>query len=235
MTGPIAAGEPFLADDFRFVHDRTDRRTKMTLPGPMTIIDSTVDSYYGDEESLAMDLAGAICVEVQALAEAGCPVVQFDEPAFARYPSKTSDYGIRALEACLEGVEGVTSVVHICRGYPIEGYAKAGTDGYSLVAPMLAGSAIDQVSIEAANPDLGQEVLELFGDKAVIFGLVDVGDPRVETVEEIETRIKTALDHIDADRLVVGPDCGMVYLDPAIAKAKMANIVVAAHRVRESL
>jgi len=235
ITGPIATRQLFLAADYQFIRDRTERRVKMTIPGPMTIIDSVKDEYYCDDVALAMDLAATIRMEVEALAAAGCNVVQFDEPVFARFPKKVSEYGLRALEACFEGVTDITTVVHICCGYPIEGYDKANADSYTHLAPMLANSKIDQISIEGAHRPLDPGVLQRFGDKGVIFGVVDVGDSRIETAEEIEARIKQVLDHIEPDRLSVGPDCGMVFLDPDVAKAKLMNLVEGARRVWERL
>ena len=235
IAGPVASTGAFLVDDYCFTRSRTDHQIKVTIPGPMTISDSAKNEYYRDEESLAMDLALAIRKEVSALANAGCEVIQFDEPAFARYPQQVHDYGMRALESCFEGVQGVTTVVHICRGYPIEGYTKADLDSYSLLAPALAKSKVDQVSIEASHGPVDPAILETFGEKSVIFGVVDIGKPGVETVGDIELQIRRTLEHIEPDRLVVGPDCGMVFLDPEIAKAKLANLVEAAHRVREDI
>ena len=200
-----------------------------------TIIDSVIDENYSDDEALAMDLAAAIRMEVEALAAAGCNVVQFDEPVFARYPKRVSEYGLRALEACFEGIAGITTVAHICCGYPVEGYEKAESDSYTQLAPRLADSKIDQISIEGAHRSLDLGVLRKFGDKVVILGVVDIGDSRIETADEIEARIGQALDHIRPDRLSLGPDCGMVFLDPEVAKAKLTNLVEGARRVRESL
>ncbi len=235
ITGPIATRQPFLAADYQFIRDRTERQVKMTIPGPMTIIDSVLDDYYGDDVALAMDLAATIRTEVETLAAAGCDVVQFDEPVFARSPEKVLEYGLRALEACFEGITGITTVVHICCGYPIEGYDKADADSYTHLAPMLANSKIDQISIEGAHGPLDPVVLQGFGDKGVIFGVVDAGDSRIETVEEIEARIKQVVGHVDPGRLSVGPDCGMVFLDPEVAKAKLTNLVEGARRAREGL
>ena len=229
ITGPVAMREVSLAADYRFARKRTKRLIKMT------IIDSVKDEYYGDEVALAMDLAATIQMEVESLAAAGCNVVQFDEPVFARYPKKVFDYGLRALEACFEGITGITTVVHICCGYPIEGYDKANSDSYTHLAPMLANSKIDQISIEGAHRPLDPGVLQRFGYKGVIFGVVDVGDSRIETVEEIEARIKQVLDNIEPNRLSLGPDCGMIFLDPEVAKAKLTNLVEGARRVWEGL
>ncbi len=146
-----------------------------------------------------------------------------------------SKYGLRALEACFEGIADITTVVHICCGYPIEGYEKANADSYIHLAPMLANSKIDQISIEGTHRRLDPVVLQRFGNKGVIFGVVDVGDSRIETIEEIEARINQVLNYVEPHRLSVGPDCGMVFLDPDVAKAKLMNLVESARRVRESL
>ena len=235
ITGPVTSRQIFLTADYNFVRKRTGRRIKMTIPGPLTIIDSARDAYYGDEAALAFDLARAIRVEVEALAAAGCDIIQFDEPCFVRNPQKVFDYGLQAVEACFLGVSGINTVIHMCCGYPVEGYPKASADGYSLLAPILANSNIDQVSIEGAHRPFDPQVLRKFGEKQVEFGLLDVGESRVETVEQIELRIKQVLEHIEPDRLFLGPDCGMIHLSPEFAKAKLTNLVGAARRVRESL
>ena len=167
----------------------------MTIPGPMTIIDSAIDEHYGDAVALAMDLATAIRMEVTSLAAAGRNVVQFDEPVFARFPKKVFDYGLRALEACFEGFTGITTVVQTCCGHPIEGYDKAKSDSYTHLAPLLAGSRIDQVSIEGAHRPSDLGALQRFGDEGVILGVVDVGNPRTETIHEFEARMIQVLDH----------------------------------------
>jgi 5-methyltetrahydropteroyltriglutamate--homocysteine methyltransferase len=126
-------------------------------------------------------------------------------------------------------------VVHVCRGYPIEGYAKADLDSYNRIAPALAESKIDQVSIAGSHRPVDPSLIEALGEKTVNFGLVDIGDPELESVGNIELQIRRILEHIDHDRLIVAPDCGMVLLDPEVAGAKLTNMVEAAHRVREGM
>ncbi|MCZ6789030.1 MAG: 5-methyltetrahydropteroyltriglutamate--homocysteine methyltransferase [Chloroflexi bacterium] len=236
ITGPIRSQGVFLATDYQFVRDRTDRRIKVAIPGPLTIIDSMKDEYYEDEAELAMDLATAIRVDVEALAAAGADLIQFDEPVFVRYPEKVSDFGLRALERCFEGVSGIATVVHMCFSYSgFEGYRKAPTERYGLLAPMLATSKIDQISIEAAHRPLDLRVIQDFGQKDIEYGVVDVGSRRVETVEEIAGKIRAVLEHVDPSRLSVSPDCGMTYLDSNVATGKLTNLVQAAQRVRDEL
>ncbi len=212
ITGSVASAGVFLVDDFRFTQNLTDRQIKVTIPGLMTIIDSVKNEYYRDESSLAMDLAAAILKGVRALVEAGCQIIQFDEPALARYPKKMIVYGIRALEACFDGIVGVTTAVHICRGAPVEGYAKANIDNYTRIAPTLAIFKIDQVSIEGSGQPIEPQFMEAFGDKTIIFGLIDIGKPEVETVSGIESQIRRILEYVGPDRLALGPDCGMIFL-----------------------
>lgn len=235
IIGPVSSTGATLVEDFRFTRNLTGRQVKVTIPGPMTIIDSTKDDYYHNDAHLAADLAAAIREEVVVLAEAGCEVIQFDEPSFARYPEAVHDYGIKALEACFDGAPGVETAVHICRGYPIEGYEKAEVESYRLIAPALARSKIDQVSIEGSHGATDPTLVKLFGDKTVIFGSVDVGDPTVESVSDIESQIRGVLEHIHPRNLAVGPDCGMVLLEPEVALAKLTNLVEAARRVRETI
>ena len=237
ITSPVVSRQVFLVTDYQFIRDRTDRRIKMTIPGPMTMIDSTKDEYYGDERALAIDLAAAIRVEVEALATAGCDIIQFDEPVFVRYPEKALDYGLSALEACFEGITTITTVVHICCGYPVDlkRWPKASPDNYALITSLLAGSKIDQISIEAAHQSLDLEVLHGFGSKDIILGLVDTGEPCIETVEAIENRIRQGLDYVKPERLCLAPDCGMLLLEPDVARAKLTHLVEAARRVREQL
>lgn len=104
ITASIAAGAPFLPEDWRRASAATERPVKITLPGPMTIADSTAEVYYGDERRLAAALGYALNVEIRALAEAGCMWIQIDEPVFACYPDRAIAYGIDALSRCFHGV-----------------------------------------------------------------------------------------------------------------------------------
>ncbi len=237
ISGPITPRKVSLPADYQFVRERTNRQVKMTIPGPVTIMDFSKDQYYGDDTVLAMELAGAIRTEVEALRAVGCKIIQFDEPSFLRYPDKVLDYGLRALEACFAGITDITTVVHICCGLPsdLKDQPKANQDDYSCIAPALALSNIDQISIEGAHRSLDARVLREFGNKEIIFGVVDIGNPHVETVEHIESRIKRVLHCVGSDRLLIGLDCGMIYLDPPVAKSKLTNLVEAVRRVREHL
>ena len=234
ITGPIVAGAPFLVDDWQCARSATDRPIKMTLPGPMTIIDSTVDAYYGEERRLARDLADALAHEALALAEAGCRHMQIDEPVFARQAEKALDWGIEMLERAFAGLPpGVTRIVHICCGYPsaldLDDFPKAPKEAYAMLAGALdACRSIDCVSIEDAHRHNDLGLLELFTKTSVILGVLRIAHTRIETEEEIRHRLSAALDHIDAERLLAGPDCGLAMLDADTASRKLTNMCLAA-------
>jgi 5-methyltetrahydropteroyltriglutamate--homocysteine methyltransferase len=234
ITGPVRAGAPFLPDDWRSAQSVTDRPVKITLPGPMTITDTTVDLTYGDEVKLGRDLAEALNAEVLALAAAGCRHIQIDEPVFARKPRQALDYGIENLERCWHGVPpGITKVAHICCGYPNyldqRDYVKADRQAYFELATAMDETATDVISIEDAHRPNDLALLELFRRTGVILGVVAIADSRVESVEEVRARLKAALEHIPAERLMAGPDCGLGFLGRELSIKKLKVLSEAAH------
>lgn len=236
VTGPIRAREPILPRDYRLAQAATDKPVKITLPGPLTIAGSTADSYYNDEARLGADLAHALNQEVLALADAGCTWVQIDEPVFARTPDKALAFGFDNLERCFDGLpDHVTRVVHMCCGYPDrldqEGFMKADRLAYLRLAEAVERSSIDALSIEDAHRYNDLSLLERFRKTTIIFGSVAVARSRVETVDEIASRLKAALQHVDAARLMVAPDCGLGYLSAELVRAKLHNMVEAARSV----
>lgn len=231
---PVAAGPPFLAEDWRHASAVTDRPVKMTVPGPMTIVDSTVDAYYGDEVKLARALAEALNVEIRRLADAGCRHIQIDEPLFARRPEAALDWGIECLERCFHGVPpAVSRIMHMCCGYPAalnqSDYPKADRAAYGVLAGPLDESSLDAVSIEDAHRHNDLSLLEKFTRTDVILGCVDIANTRVEDAGEITARLRTAREHIDPARLIAAPDCGLAMLDRNTAMRKMTNLAAAAH------
>lgn len=235
VRGQIKSRSHFLVEDFKYLQSLTNKQIKVTIPGPVTIIDSVKDAYYFDERKLALDLAKAIRKEVLALAEAGCTLIQFDEPVFIRDPKKFFSYGLEALQACFEGVNNITKQVHICRGYPKEGVPKTEASRYAQIIESLSTLDIEAIAIEDAHEHLGLDIFRRFGSKKVILGVVDIGNPLVETVEEIENRIKEVLEVVPPERLMIAPDCGLLLLKPEIAKAKLTNMVLAARKINDLL
>merc|ERR1719291_142277 len=175
-----------------------------------------------DEEELAADLAVIVNRQARMLAAAGCPVIQIDEPVFCRYPEKALKWGVNMLDRCFEGVEGCERQVHVCCGYPDhldqEGYKKADPDTYFRLAPAIDASCVDAVSIEDAHRYNDLKLLKLFKKTKVILGVVKTSSSKIETVEEIEHRLREALKYIDAERLCVAPDCGLGLLTPSLIR-----------------
>ncbi len=235
VSGRIEPQGHFLRYDWQIAQKIADNGNsiKITLPGPMTIADTLVDEYYGNEMELNKALAEALNTEIRDLADAGCRWIQVDEPLFARYPDKALAYGIENLERCFHGVhEEVNRVVHLCCGYPRElddpDPPKADRQSYFVLADALDQAGVDAVSIEDAHRYNDLELLERFGHTKVVLGVVAIAKARIETVDEIRDRLSAALHHIDPQRLIAGPDCGLGMLDKDTAYAKLENLVAAA-------
>jgi 5-methyltetrahydropteroyltriglutamate--homocysteine methyltransferase len=235
VTGRVEPeGHHFLDRDFTVAQAATDHPVKITVPGPLTIIDTTANVHYDNERDLAMDLAAALNFEIRALAAAGCRHIQVDEPVFARRVDDALDFGIESLARCFDGVPSeVTRVMHMCCGYPghldDENYPKADIDSYFKLAEELDSSGLDQISLEHAHRANDLTLLEKFQQTDVVLGVIDVARSHVETVEEITDKLASALNHIDANRLVAAPDCGLVLLDREMAMSKLRNMSEAAH------
>ena len=209
---------------------------KFTLPGPLTIMDTSADCFYHDRKKLTHDLATTVNREILSLVEAGCKYVQVDEPLFARHVDDAISFGFEGLEHCFHRVpKEVTRIVHMCCGYPDhlddENYHKADPDSYSELANYADEAGFEQLSIEDAHCCNDLSLLDKFTRKTIIFGAVSVARSRVEPVEEIAARLKEVLNHIDRDRLVIAPDCGLGLLPPLIAQEKLTRMVNAAKLV----
>jgi 5-methyltetrahydropteroyltriglutamate--homocysteine methyltransferase len=235
ITGPIEAGLPFLVRDWQVAQSATKRPVKLTVPGPLTIGDNVADEYYReDARARGAALADALNVEIRRLAEAGCPAIQVDEPAFARRVEDAFAFGAEHLERCFHRVPPSTErVVHVCCGYPdrldAEDYPKAPNAAYFELAGVLDEVAIDAVSIEDAHRRNDLALLERFARKKVILGVVDIARSRLEEVEEVRDRLRAAQGHIDAHRLLAAPDCGLGLLGRDLAREKLKVLTNAAH------
>ena len=234
IVGPVRPRESFLPRDWRIAQSFTDRPVKITLPGPMTISDSTADAFYGDPKRLGADLADALNAEVQALAQAGCRHIQIDEPLFSRMPDEALAYGIENLERAVHGCpKDVVRTMHMCCGYPDRldhpDYPKAPLDSYQRLAELMEESVFDAVSLEDAHRHNDLTMLETYRTTTIVLGVVTIAETRVETVEEIRVRLSQALEHIDAARLIAAPDCGLGLLGRTLAKVKLRNLCEAAH------
>ena len=225
IVGPISSKKIQLDKDWQSAQQFTNNPLKITLPGPMTISDSIANNYYDDPKKMGFDFAQALNKEVLALVEAGCKYIQVDEPVFARKPDEAIEYGMENLERTMHGIpEEVKRVCHICCGYPnsldSDGYKKADTDAYDKIADLIDQSSLDEVSLEDSHRHNDLTLLEKFKNTKIILGIVDIAKSRMESVEEVRERIKEALNHIDKDRLIAAPDCGLGFFtrDQAIQK-----------------
>ncbi len=231
VVGPISRPAPVQVRDLAFLRANTDRAVKVTVPGPFTMSQQAQDDHYGDPRSVALAYAEACNAEVKDLFAAGADIVQLDEPYMQARPEPAREYGLEALNRALDGVQGTTAV-HICFGYAAIIHERP--PGYSFL-PELADCACDQVSIETAQSNLDTSVLKHLPDKTVILGVLDLSDHAVETREVVADRVRRALPFVDAQRLVLAPDCGMKYLPRDSAEGKLESMVAAAMLLRAEL
>jgi 5-methyltetrahydropteroyltriglutamate--homocysteine methyltransferase len=231
VTGKVRRKHPVEVADVKFLRANTDRMIKMTVPGPFTMSQQAQNDFYADEAEMALDYAAAVNAEIKDLFAAGADVVQIDEPYMQARPEKARKYGLEALDRALDGVAGTTAI-HICFGYAAIIHVRP--EGYSFL-PELAGSAVKQVSIETAQSSLDCSVLAKLPSKTIILGVLDLSDMAVETPETVAARIRRALPHVPAERIVVAPDCGLKYLPREVAFGKMQAMVEGAKMVRAEL
>jgi 5-methyltetrahydropteroyltriglutamate--homocysteine methyltransferase len=232
VVGPIRRTRPVERRDVEFLRANTDRRIKITLPGPFTLSQQAVDAHYGDEEAMAMDYAAAVAEEARDLKSAGADVIQLDEPWLQARPEAAKRYGVKAINRALQGVPGPT-VVHLCFGYAHTVKDKPNS-GYSFL-PQLADSIADQISIEAAQPRLDLGILRDLAPKAILLGVLDLGSAAVETAKEVAARIHAGLARVPTERLIPAPDCGMKYLPRERAFGKLRALAEGAAIVRREL
>jgi 5-methyltetrahydropteroyltriglutamate--homocysteine methyltransferase len=234
ITGSVqAVRDPFLVRDWQIAQSATRKPVKITLPGPLTIGECVADSFYEDPRARGGALADALNVEIRRLAEAGCPAVQIDEPVLARQVEDALAFGLEHLERCFHRVPRPTErVVHVCRGCPErldEDYPKAPKEAYFELADGLDEVEIDAVSIEDAHCPNDLSLLERFTRTRVILGVIAIGGSRVEEAEEVRERLRAALEHIEAARLIAAPDCGLGLLGRDLARRKLKVLTEAAH------
>ncbi len=231
VVGRIRRKHPVQVRDVQFLRANTDRKIKITVPGPFTMSRQAQNSFYGSVEEMALDYAAAVNEEIHDLFAAGADVVQIDEPWMEANPEEARRYGLDVLRRALQGVRGTTAL-HICFGY---GALVPGRPArYSFLEP-LNDSPVDQISIETAQSSLDCAVLEKIGVKSIMLGVLDLSTHQVETPEIVARRIRRALPYIAPDRLIVAPDCGMKYLPRDVAFGKLKAMVEGARLVRGDL
>jgi 5-methyltetrahydropteroyltriglutamate--homocysteine methyltransferase len=231
VVGPVRRTRPVEARDVELLRSLTDRRIKITVPGPFTMTQQAQNDHYGDDRSLALAYAEAVNEELRDLRAAGADVVQIDEPYLQARPEPAREYAVEAIDGALDGIDGDT-VLHTCFGYAH--IVKDRLTGYPFLRE-LAGCRATHVSLEAAQPNLDPEVLRDLPDKTIVLGVLDLGSSEVETPEVVADRIRRALTVLPPERLVVAPDCGMKYLPRERAFRKLEAMVAGARAVREEL
>jgi len=232
VVGKIRRTHAVEVRDMALLRSNTDRAAKITLPGPFTMSRQAVNEYYRDEDEMIMDYPAAVNAEARDLEKAGADVIQLDEPWLRQDPPAAKRIAVKAIDRALEGLK-VTTVVHLCFGYAavVKGDKPV---GYSFLGE-LAGCTADQISIEAAQPKLDLGVLRDLAPKKIMLGVIDLADPVAETAAVVAQRIRAALKHLDPERLVPAPDCGMKYLPRELAFAKLKALAEGAAIVRKEL
>jgi len=232
VVGAIRRTRPVEKRDVEFLRASTDRAIKATLPGPFTMSQQAQDDFYHDEEALAMALAEAVNEEVRDLFAAGADVVQLDEPYLQARAEKAARFAVKAINRALDGITGTTAL-HTCFGYAHIVHNRP--QGYPFLED-LADTSAQQISLESAQQKVDLGVLKSLGRKELIVGVIDLSDESpVEDVDTVVARIRNALRFVDADRLILAPDCGMKYLPREKAFGKLSALAKAAEKVRAEL
>jgi len=232
VIGPIRRVRPVELRDMQFLRRNTERRAKITLPGPFTLAQQAQNEHYRDVEELAMDFAEAVNAEAHDLQAAGADVIQLDEPWLRNDPEAAKRYAVPAINRALAGLT-VPTALHLCFGYAAVVKHQKPT-GYSFLL-QLAGTIAQQISIEAAQPKLDLGVLSDLAGKTIILGVIDLGDSVIEMPDRVAERLRAGLERVTPERLIAAPDCGMKYLPRDVAFGKLCALSAGARLVRSEL
>ena len=232
VVGPIRRRHAVETGDVEFLRRHTQRRIKVTVPGPFTMSQQAqIEHYGGSRELAAMDYAVAVNAEIRDLFSAGADVVQLDEPYMQARPDAARQYGLAALNRALDGITGTTAV-HICFGYAAIIHERPSGDSF---LSELAQCSCQQVSVETAQSKLDCSVLKGLAGKKILLGVIDLSSHEVETPELVAARIERALPYVDPADVIVAPDCGMKYLPRAVAFGKLQAMVAGAQLARRHI
>jgi len=240
VVGPLRLKARVHQTEALVMRSHSKGKIKMTMPGPMTIVDTIADRHYGDKMKLAMAFAELLNQEARALQKDGVDVIQFDEPAFNVYMSDVTRWGIDALHRAAQGLK-CTTCVHICYGYGIQAnidWKKTLGESwrqYEQIFPALAKSRIDQVSLECIHSKVPIELLKLLKGKDVLVGVIDVASDRVETPAEVSAVIQRALKFVPASHFFPCTNCGMAPMAREIAVAKLSALGAGAALARKKI
>jgi len=231
VVGKVRRRHAVEVRDMEFLRRNTDRKAKITLPGPFTMTQQVKNEFYQDAEELAMDYAVAVNAEARDLQAAGADVIQLDEPWLRNDPDAARRFAVKAINRALEGIT-VPTVVHLCFGYAFLVSNKP--KSYFFLSE-LADSKAQQISIESAQPNIDLGVLKDLSSKTIMLGVINLGDQIVERAEQVAGRIRAALKYVAPERLIAAPDCGMKYLSREVAFGKLKALAEGAAIVRKEL
>ena len=231
VVGKVRRRQAVEVRDMQFLRRNTDRKAKITLPGPFTMTQQVKNEFYKDQEELAMDYAAAVNAEARDLVAAGADVIQLDEPWLRNDPDAARRFAVKAIDRALEGIT-VPTVVHLCFGYA---FLVSNKPASYFFLSELADSKAQQISIESAQPNIDLGVLKELSAKKIMLGVINLGDQIVEHPEQVAERIRAGLKHVSADRLIPAPDCGMKYLSREVAFGKLKALADGAAIVRREL
>ncbi len=231
VVGKVRRTAPVEVRDMEFLRRNTDRKAKITLPGPFTMTQQAKNEHYKDQEELAMDFAAAVNEEARDLQKAGADVIQLDEPWLRNDPDAAKRFAVRAIDRALDGIT-VPTVVHLCFGYAFLVSNKP--TSYFFLSE-LADTKAQQISIESAQPKIDLGVLKDLSGKKIMLGVINLGDPIVERPDQVAERIRAGLKHVTSDRLIPAPDCGMKYMTREVAFGKLKALAEGAAIVRREL
>jgi 5-methyltetrahydropteroyltriglutamate--homocysteine methyltransferase len=238
VVAPLALTGRVHEAEARLLRAHTRKRIKFTLPGPMTIVDTVADRFYGDRVKMAFAFAELLNQEARALEADGVDIIQFDEPAFNVYLDEAADWGVQALERAVQGLR-CTTAVHICYGYGIQAnidWKKSlGQEWrqYERVFPALARSSIQQVSLECVHSHVPPDLMALLDGKDVMVGVIDVASDTVETPEEVAATIASARRFVPRGRLIACTNCGLAPMKREVAEAKLRALALGAKLAAE--
>ena len=231
IVGRIRRIRQVEVEDLKFLKRHTDRKVKITVPGPFTMLQQAQNEFYRTPQEAALDYAAAVNEEIRDLFAAGADVVQIDEPYMQARPADAERYGLDALNRALDGIAGTTAV-HICFGYAAIIHSRP--SGYSFL-PQLKACSCKQVSLETAQSSLDCSVLSSLSGKKILLGVIDLSDSEIETPEKVAARVRRALPYVPAEDIILAPDCGMKYLPRHVADGKMRAMVEGAALLRKEL
>jgi 5-methyltetrahydropteroyltriglutamate--homocysteine methyltransferase len=220
ITSEIRWRGPMTVDWWKFSQALTEAPVKGMLTGGYTVMDWSFNEHYADRRAAALAFAAELRKEVEALIEAGCKIIQIDEPALSVRPDEM-DVAVDAMAVTVDGLDAYF-ITHACYG------------SFESIFPGMFRMPVDNFDLTTEN--YGIELVKMFaaegGDRDLSYGVVDPHSHKIESVDEVEQRIREALDLVPAERLWLDPDCGLKTRTVQESQDKMRVISQAAQRVR---